>query len=338
LGGGPEAERRRLVVDAADGAGARLDAWLAARLTDVSRSRVVQLIEQGRVLVDGRPARKSRRLEGDEVVEVEVPPPEPSQLTAEPIALNIVYQDGDLLVIDKPAGLVVHPAPGHGRGTLVHGLLWHVGDLSGIGGVRRPGIVHRLDRDTSGLIIVAKNDTAHRRLATALGRRAVRRRYLTAAWGHLGAEVRTVDAPIGRSGRDRRRMAVTPEGRAARTRFRVLERWRAAELLEAELETGRTHQIRVHLAHIGHPVVGDRIYGAGAERGISGPGRAWAAALARRVPRQFLHAAELAFEHPRTGERLAFRSPLPPELEAAARWARGPEGTDSVDRRNMPRL
>jgi 23S rRNA pseudouridine1911/1915/1917 synthase len=195
-----------------------------------------------------------------------------------------------------------------------------VSDLSGIGGELRPGIVHRLDKDTSGLMLVAKNDPAHRRLSAALKRREVRRMYIAAAWGHL-ADRQEVDAPIGRSRTDRKRMAVVEDGRPSRTRFHRIARWRAADLLEAELDTGRTHQIRVHLAHIGHPVVGDRTYGGGSARGISGPGRNWAAELERRVTRQFLHAAQLRFVHPRTGEALHFEAALPADLAAAAEWA-----------------
>src|SRR5690606_10185745 len=239
------------------------------------------------------------------------------------IPLDILYQDSDLLVIDKPAGLVVHPAAGHRAGTLVNALLHEVDDLSGIGGVLRPGIVHRLDKDTPGLMLVAKNDEAHRALADDLRRRRVTRRYLAAAWGHLPEEQRSVDAPIGRHPNDRKRMAVIPGGRAAVTHFRVLERWRAADLVQAQLESGRTHQIRVHLAHLGHPVVGDAVYGPGRERGFAGSSRPWAAELARRVSRQFLHAAELRFVHPRSGEEMRFESKLPTELREAADWARG---------------
>ncbi|HEX6308794.1 MAG TPA: RluA family pseudouridine synthase [Longimicrobiales bacterium] len=315
----PEARRQRLV--AADADHARIDAWLATHLPDLSRSRAAQLIEQGRVLVNGVPARKSQRVATGDVIDIELPEPVPTAIDPEPIPLDIVFEDADLIVLDKPAGLVVHPAPGHRSGTLVNALLHHVSDLSGIGGVLRPGIVHRLDRDTSGLMIVAKHDIAHRRLSAALKQREVRRIYLAAAWGHLPREKLVVDAPIGRARSDRKRMAVLPDGRAARTRLRRIARWRAADLIQAELETGRTHQIRVHLAHLGHPVVGDRTYGAHAERGMSGPDRRWAAELAQRVPRQFLHAARLRFRHPRTDEELRFDSPLPRDLAQAAEWA-----------------
>lgn len=311
--------RRRLTVAAAHGA--RLDAWIAAQLPELSRSRAAQLAEEGVITVNGIAARKSQRLADGDVVELTVPAPVDARVEAEDIPLDVVFEDADILVLDKPAGLVVHPAPGHRSGTLVNALLHHITDLSGIGGVMCPGIVHRLDRDTSGLMIVAKNDAAHRRLSAALKRREIRRIYIAAAWGHLREDTLEVDAPIGRSRSDRKRMAVMADGRSARTRLRRLSRWRAADLLQAELETGRTHQIRVHLAHIGHPVVGDATYGGGAARGMSGPDRKWAAELAARVPRQFLHAARLRFRHPRTGEELRFDSPLPPELARAAEWA-----------------
>ncbi|HEU0014042.1 MAG TPA: RluA family pseudouridine synthase, partial [Longimicrobium sp.] len=313
----PTPSERRVELLAGDEAGERLDSWLAARL-DVSRSRAAALIEEGRVTLNGAvPKKRDRPAPGDRV-EVVIPAPEPSSLEAEDIPLQIVYQDDDLLVIDKPAGLVVHPAPGNRGGTLVNALLHAVGDLSGIGGVLRPGIVHRLDKDTSGLMIVAKNDDAHRVLSDELKRRKISRAYLAAAWGHLPEDGVMVDAPIGRHPTERKRMAVVPDGRPARTRFLRLERWRAADLVRAELETGRTHQIRVHLLHLGHPVVGDRTYAPAREKGVSGPDRAWAAGLAKRVPRQFLHAAELRFTHPRTGEAMHFDAPLPTDLAVAA--------------------
>ena len=315
----PEPPRERLVVSDADND--RLDSWLARHHPDLSRSRAAQLLAEGRILVNGAAPRKSLRLSDGDIIEIDMPAPSESAIGPEAIPLTIVYEDADILVIDKPPGLVVHPAPGHSSGTLVNALLHHVSDLSGIGGVRRPGIVHRLDRDTSGLMIVAKNDAAHRTLSDALRRREVRRIYLAAAWGHLAQDSLEIDAPIGRARNDRKRMAVMPEGRSARTRIRRVARWRAADLVQAELDTGRTHQIRVHLAHIGHPVVGDATYGQGAARGVSGPDRRWAAELAKRVPRQFLHAARLRFLHPRTGAEMRFDAGLPPDLAAAAEWA-----------------
>lgn len=310
----------RLEVDEA-GSEDRLDAHVAEHVPGLSRSRVVQLIEEGKVRLNGTEARKSARLEVGDVVEIEIPDPEPSHVTAEDIPLSIVYEDQDLLVVDKPSGLVVHPAPGHRTGTLVNALLHHVDDLSGIGGVKRPGIVHRLDKDTSGLLIVAKHDRAHRRLSAALKRRDIHRIYLTVCWGHLDQDRLSVEAPVGRSHRNRKRMAVVESGRRALTHFERLERWVSADLLTARLDTGRTHQIRVHLAHIGHPVVGDRQYSGGGARGISGTGHAWARELERRVSRQFLHAHRIVFDHPRTGESMSFEAPLPPELAEAAAWA-----------------
>ena len=301
---------------------ARLDSYLAERLS-LSRSRVTQLIEGGHVLVNGSAPKKRVVPALGDVVRVRIPQAELSVIAAEDLPLRIVYQDADLLVIDKAAGMVVHPAPGHRSGTLVNALLYAVDDLSGIGGVLRPGIVHRLDKDTSGLLMVAKTDAAHRALADELRDRRIRRRYLTAAWGHLASDEITVDAPIARHSADRLRMAVVESGRRAVTHFRRREKWLAAELLEAELETGRTHQIRVHLAHIGHPVVGDAVYGAGRERGFSNAARGWALELARRTPRQFLHAAELRFKHPRTGEEMRFEAPLPADLQAVLNWVHG---------------
>jgi 23S rRNA pseudouridine1911/1915/1917 synthase len=303
-------------------AGERLDQFVAGRLPELSRSRAVQLIAEGRVSINGAPGRKSERMVEGDVVEVEIPPPEPSTVEAEDIPLEVLHEDRDLLVIVKPAGLVVHPAPGHRSGTLVNALLHHVADLSGIGGVKRPGIVHRLDKDTSGLMLVAKHDRAHRGLAAALKRRDIRRSYLTVCWGHLESDRLTVDAPVGRSRRDRKRMVVQDEGRDAVTHFERLERWPAADLVRADLETGRTHQIRVHLSHIGHPVVGDPVYGGGGARGISGRDRVWARQLESRVPRQFLHAYRLEFQHPRSREPMSFEAPPPPDLAAVLEWAR----------------
>ncbi|MGH7476853.1 MAG: RluA family pseudouridine synthase [Longimicrobiales bacterium] len=302
--------------------GERIDRYIASRVPELSRSRIAQLLDAGLVRVGGRVPKKSEPAQAGTVIEIDVPPPTPSYLLAEPLPLAIRYEDADLLVVDKPAGLVVHPAPGHRSGTLVNALLHHITDLSGIGGVTRPGIVHRLDKDTSGLMLVAKHDQAHRRLAASLKRREIARTYLAACWGHLAQERHTVDAPIGRARSDRKRMAALASGRPAVTHFERLERWRAADFVRARLETGRTHQIRVHLAAIGHPVIGDRSYGGGGARRISGGDQRWARELESRVPRQFLHAHRLRFLHPLTGETLSFDSPLPEDLAAAASWAR----------------
>ena len=298
----------------------RLDRYLALHL-GLSRNRIIGLIADGQVRVDGQIPRKSDPVQPGQTVEVEVPEPVALDAVPEPIPIDLVYEDQDLAVVDKAAGLVVHPAPGHPRGTLVNALLYHLGDLSGIGGKLRPGIVHRLDKDTSGLIVVAKSDPAHHGLSAALQAREVGRVYLAAVWGRLKDDVTRVDRPIGRHSKDRKRMAVDEGGRPAQSRFRVQERWKAATLAEIDLKTGRTHQIRVHAASLGHPVVGDALYGPGWERGFSGPLRPWAAELARRTPRQFLHATRLRFVHPVSGERMSFESPLPQELSAVREWA-----------------
>jgi 23S rRNA pseudouridine1911/1915/1917 synthase len=314
-----EEESHSLTVGA--GEEARLDRFVSERL-DLSRTRVQKLLVEGRITVDGRPGKKSESVVEGSVVAVVVPPAEPVEIEAEDIPVDIVFEDEALVVVNKASGMVVHPAPGHRSGTLVNALLWHVPTLSGVGGRARPGIVHRLDRDTSGLLVVAKTDAAHRVLSDALRARRVKRLYRAAAWGHLTESPTTMEAPIGRDPKDRKRMAIVEDGRNATSHAKVRERWRSAELLDVALETGRTHQIRVHLAHIGHPVVGDRIYGAGWERGLGGPTRRWVDELARRTKRQFLHAAELAFDHPLSAERMRFSAELPPELASVAEWAR----------------
>ncbi|MGH7501158.1 MAG: RluA family pseudouridine synthase [Longimicrobiales bacterium] len=317
---GRESVRYVLAVEA--DTNERLDAYLATRLPAVSRTRVAALIEQGRVLVNGVAPRKRDQPRAGDRIEIEVPAAAPSDLVPEAIPLAIVFEDEHLLVVDKPAGLVVHPAVGHPTGTLANALAHHFGILSSVAGPARPGIVHRLDKDTSGLLLVARNDEVHRRLSAMLKRRTVRRSYTVAVWGHLAQQDVTVEAALGRSPSNRKRVAVLAGGKPAITHFTRLERWRAADLLEARLETGRTHQIRVHLLSIGHPVVGDVEYAGGAERGLSGPARPWARQLAARVPRQFLHASSLVFTHPITRQVVSLESSLPPDLAAAAQWAR----------------
>lgn len=313
-------EVHTLTVEA--GQETRLDRFVSDHL-EVSRTRAQKLVADGHVTIDGRAGKKSEIVEAGSSVVVSIPPAEEVSLEAEELPLDIVFEDDELLIVNKAAGMVVHPAPGHRKGTLVNALLWHVPDVAGVGGRARPGIVHRLDRDTSGLLVVAKTDRAHRVLSDALRARDVKRFYLAAAWGHLNESPHIVDEPIGRDANDRKRMAVREDGRVATTRFEVLERWKRADLLQVALKTGRTHQIRVHLAHIGHPVIGDAVYGLGWERGLGGPSRRWVDEVSRRITRQFLHAAELSFVHPKSGDVVHFRAELPPELASVAAWARG---------------
>lgn len=299
----------------------RLDIWLSERLS-LSRSRIAALVDEGRVRLGGELARKSYHPRAGDRIEVEVPLPVPISLEPQPIPLSVVFEDEFLLVVDKPSGLVVHPAPGHPSGTLVNALLAVTDRLSSVGAPLRPGIVHRLDRDTSGLMVVAKQDEAHRALAAAIAARQIGRGYLAMTWGSLAADRLTVDRPVGRHPKDRKRMAVVPAGRRAITHVKRLERFAAAELIALRLHTGRTHQIRVHMLDLGHPVVSDPVYGRGWERGVTGAAGRWAAELSRRAPRLFLHAARLSFEHPESGERLSFTSPLPEPLAGAVTWAR----------------
>ncbi|MCL6635879.1 MAG: RluA family pseudouridine synthase [Peptococcaceae bacterium] len=295
------------VVEEAD-SGKRLDVFLAGE-TALSRSHVQKLIEAGCAGVNGGTGRANTRVKAGDIILLTVPEPQGMEVGPEPIPLDIYYEDADLIVVNKPRGMVVHPAEGNYSGTLVNALLHHCRDLSGINGVLRPGIVHRLDKDTSGLLMIAKNDAAHLSLAAQLKEREVVRRYLALVHGRVKEEAGTVDAPIGRDPRDRQRMAVVHKNaRRAVTHYRVLERYSRYTYLSLRLETGRTHQIRVHLAYIGHPVVGDGKYGpARSHPGLCG---------------QFLHAAVLGFHHPSTGEYLEFTAPLPEELQDVLRKAR----------------
>ena len=297
-------ERKHLVVDRAS-AGSRLDRWLAAAIPEQSRARIQALIASAHVRVDGAAAKASHRLRGGERVEVDIPPPPPETLEPEVIALAVVHEDEHVLVLDKPAGIVVHPGAGHARGTLAAAVLAHAPGVAGVGGPRRPGVVHRLDKDTSGLLVMAKSQLAYESLTTQLASRTVRRVYLSVVHGRVAAGEGTVDKPIGRDPRDRTRMAVRPagQGRRAVTRWRVLERFPQFTLVEARLETGRTHQIRVHLASLGHPVAGDTTYG-GRRRVVPTPLEGLA-----------LHAAGLGFVHPVTQQRVEYSSPLPARIE-----------------------
>jgi 23S rRNA pseudouridine1911/1915/1917 synthase len=308
----------------------RLDRFLADQLS-LSRTQAARLVAQGAVRVNGKVARASRLVDRKELVEVAMPDDAPPRQYLPPSdripPLSIVYEDEHLAVIDKPAGLVVHPAPGHWDDTLVHALVARGTTLSG-GAPGRPGIVHRLDRDTSGLMLIAKSDLAHRRLGQALAARQVKRAYAALAWGHFDEDRLTIDAPIGRHSVDRKRMTVRADGRAARTDLDVIARFASCDLVRAELQTGRTHQIRVHFAHVGHPIVGDPVYALGGARRISGLGRVAAARLEQATPRQALHAAELQFRHPASQERLAFGSAWPADLVPALVLAGLPENVD----------
>ncbi len=289
----------------------RLDRALALLNPKWSRSRARRLLDEERVTVDGRTAKPSLLLKTGSVIEVDEPEPRPSRLGPEAIDLDVVFEDEHILIINKPAGLVVHPAAGNPAGTLVNALLHHCTDLSGIGGVERPGIVHRLDKNTTGLIVVAKNDSAHRRLSLAFRRREVSKTYLAVCYGEPRHSEGVVDAPLGRHPSQRQRMAVVQTGRAARTLYDVQERFEGVSLIACRLITGRTHQIRVHMAHIGHAVVGDPVYAGRQWRALLQPRLA---AACRDFPRQALHAARLEISHPASGEPMTFEAPLPRDM------------------------
>ena len=289
-----------------DGNESRLDHYLARLDLGLTRSRLRQLIAEGNVLVNGVAVKPAHRVRPGDRVAVSVPPPRPSGVVAQDIPIAVVYQDTELVVIDKPPGLPVHPGPGHPDHTLVNGLLALCPDIQGIGGEIRPGIVHRLDKDTSGLMVAAKTERAHHNLSQQIKDRAVEKGYLALTHGVPSPDSGVIDAPIGRDPRRRTRMAVTAGGRESRTGYRLLERAGRYSLLELQLHTGRTHQARVHLAWLGHPLLGDAVYGK----------------RSPLLPRHFLHASRLAFAHPATGEPLEFSSSLPPDLEAALETAR----------------
>jgi 23S rRNA pseudouridine1911/1915/1917 synthase len=306
-------------------AGERVDRCLATALPELSRSRIKLLIEQGNLRkaeAAGEVAQTinepSYRVKPGEELELTIPVPEAAEPLGQEIALDIVYEDRDLIVIDKPAGMVVHPGPGNPDNTLVNALIAHCGEsLSGIGGVKRPGIVHRIDKDTSGLIVAAKNDAAHQALSEAFAEHTIEREYRCLVWGLASPKAGTIEGPIGRHPTDRKRMAIVRKGgKPAVTHYRTLTVYGlGASEVACNLETGRTHQIRVHLTAIGHPLIGDPVYGkvTPARRGALPPS---AAAAAKAFPRQALHAAVLGFTHPRTGKELRWESPLPADLEA----------------------
>lgn len=303
----------------------RLDRFLADQL-QISRTQAARLVAAGRIRVEGAVARASRLLAHRETIAIDLPDEEPPRhLRPYPIDLRVVYEDDALAVINKPAGLVVHPAPGHWDDTLVNALVARGTTLSG-GAAGRPGIVHRLDRDTSGLMVVAKTDLAHRRLGAMLAARRVRRAYATLVWGHLDGD-QVIEAPIARHPNDRKRMALRPEGRAARTDAFVIARLDCCDLVRCELHSGRTHQIRVHLESIGHPLLGDPVYHGGGARRITGEGRTKARQLEALAGRQALHAAVLAFRHPISGDPMRFRAPWPEDLAPLLALALGSDTT-----------
>ena len=296
----------------AEESGERIDALLARSIDGLTRSQAQRLIEAGAVTLSGAAVKKNRKSAAGELYRVTLPEAAEAELAAEDIPLDVVYEDEDVIAVNKPRGMVVHPAPGHPDGTLVNALMYHCGDsLSGIGGERRPGIVHRIDKDTSGLIIAAKNDFAHLGLSAQLSDHSLARVYECVVFGRMREPSGTVDAPIARHPAERKRMAVVPGGRSAVTHWEVIASYRGWTHLRCRLETGRTHQIRVHMAHIGHPLLGDEVYGRGEEKGLRG---------------QCLHARELRFVHPRSGERICLSTELPEYFKAVLARLGPPEG------------
>jgi 23S rRNA pseudouridine1911/1915/1917 synthase len=304
--------------------GERLDVFLAARPeVGLSRAQIQRLIAAGKVQLNDRPAKAGQRLQpGDRIVWEAPPPVAYAAAAAEDIPLTVLYEDEDLLVVDKPAGLVVHPAAGHARGTLVNALLFHCQDLSGIGGVLRPGIVHRLDKGTSGLMVVAKSDAAHQGLAAQFKKHEVGKIYLALVYGNPREEEGCCEAPVGRDVADRKKMSTrSRRGKAARTHWRCLTRYGVATLLQVEIATGRTHQIRVHLQHTGYPIVGDIVYGG--SKHPSTLSDTLLRAKLKALSRPALHAGRLTFTHPVTGAALSFDSPLPPDLADLCAFLQG---------------
>ena len=304
-----EAARRRIEVGT-EHDGERLDAFLAAAIPERSRSQIQRLIKDGCVTGPANALRASTPVRAGQAFEIDLPAPIEATATPEDLPLTVLYEDSDIVIIDKPAGMVVHPAAGHSSGTLVNALLHHVDDLSGVGGELRPGIVHRLDRGTSGVMIAAKNDAAHRELARQFHDREVEKEYIALVWG-IVQQGRRIDAAIGRDPNDRQKMSTRARrARSAVTRVTKAEHLRGVSLLHVAIATGRTHQIRVHLSAIGHPIVGDPTYG-GVHRRVSNDVRA-----VQRLERPFLHAARIVFAHPTEGRRMEFSAPLPADLQA----------------------
>jgi 23S rRNA pseudouridine1911/1915/1917 synthase len=307
-----QTQRRTYVVGVGE-QDLRLDVFLSRRDPSLSRAQVQKLIEQGAVQAGSRPAKASHKVREGEAIHCEIPPATEYDVMPEDIPLSIIFEDESILVVDKPAGMVVHPAPGHKEGTLVNAILYHCRDLSGIGGVLRPGIVHRLDKDTSGLLVVAKSDRAHQALTGQFRQRLVNKTYHALVYGDVKGDQGIINLPVGRHPEDRKKMSTrSRRGREAATRWQVHERYGAATLLHVEIETGRTHQIRVHLHALGYPVVGDGVYcGARQANTVGDPARR---AALKRMKRQALHAARLSFSHPVTGEWLTFTAPLPADI------------------------
>ena len=318
---------RRIKLQAPqEASGKRIDLFLSQQDLSLSRAFVQRLIQEQNLLVAGKAVKPSYRIKGGEEIQIEIPPPKELSLEPEDISLDIVYEDSDLLVVNKRAGMVVHPALGNYSHTLVNALLFHCKDLSGINGVLRPGIVHRLDKNTSGLMVVAKNDTAHLSLSDQIKNRTLLREYLAITWGHMPSEEGSIEAPIGRALKDRKKMAVTRiKGRESVTQYRVLERFDLCELLSIRLKTGRTHQIRVHLSYLNHPVLGDPEYGGRQKwiKGIYDQERPFAQRLLGTIDRQALHAKRLGFVHPRTEEYKEFDSDLPEDIHRVLTLLRG---------------
>jgi len=324
------ASRERQYRVSASESGQRLDSYLSSQ-SGLSRSQIQKRIQERCVLVDGRPGEKDQRVKSGNLVLLLLPPPRSSELRPEEIPLRILFEDSSLIVLNKEPGMVVHPSPGHPSGTLVHALLHHCPHLEGIGGVGRPGIVHRLDKETSGLLVVAKTEAAHRFLSQQFKSRKVKKEYLALVVGRVSSRQGEVEVAIGRSLRDRKKMGVrTSRGRAALTRYFVLERFPQFTLLEVSPETGRTHQIRVHLAHLGHPILGDRVYGGKGGEALEREG-----GQKVRWERQMLHAWRIGFLHPLTGEPLSFEASLPLDfrqiLEALrSHWLVAAKGQEEV--------
>ncbi len=321
LHGSSDSTCKKITADPED-EGRRLDHFLTGRFTVLSRNRIQKLIEDGQVSVNRLTCtNKNYRLKAGDPVEINIPPPEEASVKPEKIALDIVYEDEDLLVINKPRGMVVHPAPGHREKTLVNALLYHCKDLSGIGGVMRPGIVHRLDKDTSGLLIVAKNDHAHQSLSDQLKKRLLCREYLALVNGRVKPLIGRIEAPVARNPRHRKKMAVMTGGRIAVTRYRVLKYYGRYSLLQLNLETGRTHQIRVHLAYLGYPVIGDLTYAKSSS---------WSDLPGGLVKSHALHARRIKFIHPRTAKSMNFSAPLPPDFKEGLLWLKSMEKKDRL--------